>query len=119
MKKNPNRNTATRTTEVVACTSLREGVTTLRVSARTSVRKLVNFRQKPTTFPERLETALGSCRLIGAGRSSPFTVAVFEAILPILLAPGVRPGAVIPVQSIFAATARSTKSHTGGVAVGC
>src|SRR5215469_17941670 len=87
MKKNPKANTATRTTEVVACTSLREGVTTLRVSARTSLRKPVIFSQNPTTFPERFWTALGSCRLICAGRSSPFTVADFDAILPILHPP--------------------------------
>src|SRR4051794_19307060 len=82
-KKNPNAKTANKTTEVVACTSLREGVTTLRVSARTSLRKLVNFCQVPTMYPEMFWTAPGSCRLICAGRSSPFAVIAF-AILPIL-----------------------------------
>jgi hypothetical protein len=44
----PKMNTAMITTVVVACTSLREGVTTLRISARTSLRKRVNSFHCPS-----------------------------------------------------------------------
>ncbi len=48
-KKSPKRNTVTITTDVVTCTSLREGVTTLRISARTSLKKRVS--SAPTHRP--------------------------------------------------------------------
>jgi len=59
-KKNPKRNTVTITTEVVACTSLRDGATTLRISARTSDRKLVNPPHTPIALPEKFDNAPGS-----------------------------------------------------------
>ena len=52
-------NTATITTEVVAWTSLREGVTTLRISARTSLRKLVKLLHAPIALPPKLGQSAG------------------------------------------------------------
>src|SRR5271170_247629 len=74
--------TATSTTVVVACTSLREGVTTLRVSARTSLKKRPKFSQVSVT---RLR-AFGPFRFFGDESSSPLINATFEAILPFLCA---------------------------------
>ena len=56
-KKNPKEKTVTITTDVVACTSFRVGVTTLRISARTSLRKRVSPFQAPIALPEILLTA--------------------------------------------------------------
>ena len=62
-KKNPKINTVTITTEVVACTSFRVGVTTFFISARTSLRKLVKLLHAPIAPPEKFDRAFGSCRL--------------------------------------------------------
>ncbi len=51
----PKRKTAMITTVVVVCTSLREGVTTLRISARTSVKNRVNSSHTPRTLPNHFD----------------------------------------------------------------
>src|ERR1035438_1527941 len=83
-KNNPKRKTVTMTTEVVACTSFRVGATTLRISARTSLRKRVALVHKPITPPDIFASAPGSCSLLE--RCSPFSIAALLAILLILRA---------------------------------
>src|ERR1035441_1472658 len=70
-KNSPKMKTATMTTVVVASTSLREGVTTLRISLRTSLRKRV----------KSFHATIGFFQL---GSSSPRTSAAFVAMLPFL-----------------------------------
>src|SRR5450631_750715 len=60
-KKNPKMKTVIITTVVVACTSLREGATTLRISARTSLKKLVKPDHVVIAFPEIFASAPCSC----------------------------------------------------------
>src|SRR5580698_5788154 len=81
-KNSPNRNTATITTPVVTLTSFGEGVTTLRISERTSRRKLVNSVHLPRIPPPNSVSAPGSCRFFD--RSSPFSIATFVAMLQFL-----------------------------------
>jgi len=75
--------TAIITTVVVDCTSLRDGATTLRISARTSLKKRVNSFHCPITLPKILDTGFVSCRFTGGCRTSPFTIAAFVAMLPV------------------------------------
>ncbi len=54
-KKNPKMNTVMITTEVVAWTSFRVGVTTFFISARTSLRKLVKLLHVLIAPPEKFD----------------------------------------------------------------
>src|ERR1700690_375891 len=85
-KYKPKMPTAMITTVVVDFTSFQDGVTTLRISARTSVRKRVNSFHCSTTLPKNFDTGFSPCRFAGGCRTSPFTIAALIAILPILRA---------------------------------
>src|SRR6185437_1096430 len=73
-KNSPKRNTEMMTTVVVDSTSLRLGVTTLRISARTSLRKLVSLPQVPVTLPPNRWSPPDCC-------SSFMTVAFVDILL--------------------------------------
>src|ERR1035438_3048087 len=84
-KNSPKMKTAMITTVVVDFTSFHEGVTTLRISERTSLRNWANSVHCPTTLSMNFDTGFFPCRLIG--RSSPFAIA---NLVPILAVPSRR-----------------------------